>query len=426
MDSDDHDEPLMGVAERDDDDSYGDSDDDVMQNKSDLFYEKGEQGTGTFVGSVANLVNSAIGAGVLGLPFAFQSSGSALGSILCIVFGLIIALSLHIVGRAQKMTNSATYQESVFKFLGRKAEIAIIILQLMFLIGACIGFLDIIPDQLVPVMSHWTSPNSIAANREVIILVIAACPILPLMFVQNIQKLWPLATFSVIAVTFCLGMIVARSIPLMGEPETCMGEPSPTQGAQVSWFRASVQIIKAIPIFCFAYNVHTTYPLVFAEMDSPKSLTRMDKAAGLSLFMCFIIYVLCGVCGTYYGVATKYNDGSDPKMIGVVPGDALKMFPEAPADVILARFCIAISVVGSFTTLHFSARICLQDLLVKGQEGGFTPRQRLFEIAIYLLCTVGVSMVLKQLDFVLDIVGAGAVIPFMFVFPGKKSENEKK
>lgn len=410
----------MGLAERDDQDSYEDSDTDLMENKTELFYAKGEDGTGTFAGSVANMINSAIGAGVLGLPFAFQAAGTVLGCIFCFFFGSIILYSLHVVGRAQKMTNSATYQEAVYKFLGRKAEIGVIILQLMFLIGACIGFLDIIPDQLVPVMSHWTSSDSIVANREFIICVLAACPILPLMFVQNIQKLWPLATFSVIAITYCLGMIMARSIPEMGKPHNCMGEAKPYPGDEVSYFRASVSIIKAVPIFCFAFNIHTTYPLVFAEMDAPKSLTRMDKAAGFSLFACAIVYVLCGVCGYYYGVAQKYSDpgNTDPSKVGIIPGDALKMFPDGPIDVILARFCIAISVVGSFTTLHFSARICLQDLVVKGQEGGFTPRQRIYEIFIYLLCTVGVSMVLKELDFVLDLVGSVAIIPFMFVYPG--------
>jgi amino acid permease len=36
----------------------------------------------------------------------------------------------------------------------------------------------------------------------------------------------------------------------------------------------------------------------------------------------------------------------------------------------------------------------------------------------FLVTTVGVSMVLKQLDLVIDLVGSVAVIPFMFVFPG--------
>jgi amino acid permease len=360
MSFDKHEEPLIDVSDRydDDDDDYY-SDDEDLENKTEEFYAN-ESGTGTFAGSVANLVNSAIGAGVLGLPIAFQFSGAILGLILTGFFAAIIAYSLHVVGRAQKFTNSGTYQESVAKLIGPKAEVSIIILQLMFLVGACIGFLDIIPDQLVPVMSQWTSPDSIVAKREVIILAVAFCIILPLMFVKNIAKLWPLATFSVFAIIFCLGMIMARSIPEMGKVETVMGEPSPNVGSQASWFRASASIIKSIPIFCFAFNVQTTYPLVFAEMNAPKSLTRMDKAVGISFFSCFVVYALCGICGLFYGVATQYLDSNDPTQAGTVPGDALKMYPSGPIDVIMARFCIAISVVGSYTTLHFSARVCFQ------------------------------------------------------------------
>merc|ERR1719443_2755102 len=108
------------------------------------------------------------------------------------VFGLIVAFSLHLVGRAQKFANARTYQESVKKLVGPKAEIVIIVFQLLFLIGACIGFLDIIPDQLVPVFHHLIGPDNILTKREFLICVVAVAILLPLMFVRNIQKLWPL------------------------------------------------------------------------------------------------------------------------------------------------------------------------------------------------------------------------------------------
>ena len=149
-------------------------------------------------------------------------------------------------------------------------------------------------------------------------------------------------------------MIMVRSIyrllhdvPL----QYVMGEPEPDLASQISFARASFDIFKAIPIFCLAYNVHTTYPLVFGELKK-KRLSRMDRATGISLFACFIIYVCCGLCGLLFGVASRYK---------TIPGDALMMFP-SEVDVTIARFCTVCSVIASYVSLHFSARVCIQDL----------------------------------------------------------------
>ena len=44
---------------------------------------------------------------------------------------------------------------------------------------------------------------------------------------------------------------------------------------------------------------------------------------------------------------------------------------------------------------------CLEDLLVRGQEGGFTMPQRMVEVASFLALTVSISMFVKKLDLVL-------------------------
>jgi len=260
----------------------------------------------------------------------------------------------------------------------------------------------------------WAAPGSFVAQREFIICAVVGVIILPLMFVRNIQALWPLATFSVIAIIYTSGVIVVRSAMKLHEngiPEFVAGNPEPI-GSQISWARSSTDIVKALPIFCFAYNVHTTYPLVFAELNAPRHLSRMDRATGLSLVVCAAIYILCGISGYFYGVAVDW--------VQIIPGDCLKMFPST-VDVTIARFCIAISVIASYTTLHFSARVCLEDLFKAFgwiSEDGFTNRQRVSEIFAYVAFTVAVSMVVTELDTVLGVVGSVAVIPFMFVFPG--------
>jgi len=400
-----------------------------------LFYHD-EKGTGTFSGSIANLVNSAIGAGILALPFAFQQAGLITSVILALLFCPIISFTLHIMGRAQKLANKGTLQATCGKILGFRAKIIIIVLQLVFITGGNIGFLIIISDNLLPQFQHWFGDDSFISNRQLIII-FALFPITPMCFIQNIQKISPLATFSVGAIVYTLGMMVVRAVLKLNEegfPDMVAGEiscstcnagtPGCATGTDgnghletcydISSFRVNLSVLKAIPVFCFAYNIHCTHSLVFSEMARPKTLTKMDKASVVSLGFCCFVYISCGLVGYWYSQAHLFEDGT-------VPGNALKIYPP-DIDVAIARICIAISVIGSFTSLHFSAFHCFQDLLAKKDEltgkHVFTTVQAVAARLIFIGVCTGVAMAVKDLDIVIDVAGAVAIIPIMFVFPG--------
>lgn len=176
------------------------------------------EGTGTFLGSVANLINAAIGAGVLGLPFAFQKTGAVLGVMLCIAFGLVTMYSLHIVGRVQQFTNAKSYQDCVGKLLGDQAGLAVLAMQIACFYMGGGGFLVIISDQLEMVLN---------VSRAAVIFIIGVLFLLPLMFIRNIQRLSPIATMSIVAIVYTLGMIVMRSIStiIRSPPTVVFGNP---------------------------------------------------------------------------------------------------------------------------------------------------------------------------------------------------------
>lgn len=118
------------------------------------------------LGSMANLANAAIGAGVLAFPLAYQEAGLVLGPLLTVAFGLILGYTLHVISRAaivarEKTGSAGSYQEIVGAVLGPRAEIAIIVLQAVYLTGCNVCMLMIIRDQVKPVLlkdlgpAHW-------------------------------------------------------------------------------------------------------------------------------------------------------------------------------------------------------------------------------------------------------------------------------
>jgi hypothetical protein len=102
--------------------------------------------------------------------------------------------------------------------------------------------------------------------------------------------------------------------------------------------------------------LHPTYCLVFDEMKE-RSMKTMDRAATVSVVSCAGFYTSFGVFGYIYcalhAPLTTYP-----------PGDILSAFPANLADVAVARFGIAISVISSYVALHFGARTCIQDLVL--------------------------------------------------------------
>jgi len=389
------------------------------------FYGAG--GQGTFTGSVANLGNAALGAGILAVPYAFAKAGLLLGFFLNIFFCGIILLTLHATGRAQKHTNTGNYQAIVGKMLGPRWGNLAMALQLFFLIGACVAMQVIVSDQLLPLLRQCF-PNAAWVSREAVILTNSFVVLLPLSFIRNIQAMSPLATFSIFAIFFTLGVLIVRAgllVQEQGLPPVSWTEALP---GQLTLMHASPAVLQAVPILCMAYTIHPTYPLVFAELKRPKTLTQMDRATNWAFAGCFFIYACCGTCG--YVICAIFKGGA----VYPVPGDILTVWDQGgrfPLDVMLAKLAIAVAVVASYTSLHFAARTCIEDLLLRGKKGEFdrspggvggratfNSRQLALENVAFVSGTMGVSLVVTQLDVVLNFVGALACMPFMFCIPG--------
>ena len=64
---------------------------------------------GSFWGSVFNLLNAAIGAGVLALPSCVQSTGLVLGMIVASVLAALLYYSLHIIGKCNVLAQEPSY-----------------------------------------------------------------------------------------------------------------------------------------------------------------------------------------------------------------------------------------------------------------------------------------------------------------------------
>ena len=91
--------------------------------------------------SVVNMMNLAVGAGVLSFPYGFQLGGYVwtFGLILCTAAVAIWSLTILIKGCNHY--NADSYQTLVRKAGGQKLEVFVVLWLIAFSFGACLAFM---------------------------------------------------------------------------------------------------------------------------------------------------------------------------------------------------------------------------------------------------------------------------------------------
>ena len=93
-----------------------------------------------------NLINCAIGAGVLSVPYAVRSMGAVLGALsLCLVKAISV-LTLNVLTRAARAYGASSYQELVRKSMGRFAAHVVSLTLIAYVFGSCVAYTIVCAD----------------------------------------------------------------------------------------------------------------------------------------------------------------------------------------------------------------------------------------------------------------------------------------
>lgn len=98
---------------------------------------------GTARSSVATLINSSVGAGVLSFPYAFRQLGWAAGVAALVVIAGVEAFTLYVLSRYAEHARCTTYSSLVRKMLGRGPALLMIAVLILYPFGSCVAYLII-------------------------------------------------------------------------------------------------------------------------------------------------------------------------------------------------------------------------------------------------------------------------------------------
>ncbi|KAL4451420.1 hypothetical protein ABPG77_009492 [Micractinium sp. CCAP 211/92] len=235
----------------------------------------GASGGASALSSVFTLLNSAVGAGVLSLPFAFYAAGWAGGLLATATVASIEAFTLYVLARYAEVTGSATYSGLVRNMLGRKASAAMSVVLIIYSYGSATAYLIILGDCFQPMLEQafgqewWT-------ERNVVILALSTAFMLPLCFPRTLNAISGFSSVTFYALLVVVGSVIYRAVE-------ALQAPGYDWGVLQAW-RPPRYALDALPILAFGFQCHTNLVAVFSELEEEPELGKdlFSSTASLS------------------------------------------------------------------------------------------------------------------------------------------------
>ena len=171
--------------------------------------------------AILSLVNAALGAGVLAYPFAYMSAGMVLASVFTTAIGFLSMVSLCIIMHSMTVLQQREGMAAIRSFgdmikygLGARASNALEALIVVYMFGACVGYLTVLENVFDGVVSDAQLKHlGFTSRHEADVLCICAASVVcfALATLRSIEALKYSAAAAVLAVLFTVGTLVYQA-----------------------------------------------------------------------------------------------------------------------------------------------------------------------------------------------------------------------
>ncbi|ALC40785.1 CG13743, partial [Drosophila busckii] len=257
-----------------------------------------------------NYINSIVGSGVIGIPYALHRAGFGLGLALLILVAYITDYSLILMVRCGHICGRFSYPGIMEAAYGKYGYYLLSLLQFMYpFLGKCliveshltnnfnvfffcytamISYNVVVGDTLskvlVRLIPSWG--DSMGAVRLGVVFFVTVGVVVPLCLYKNVSRLARASFISLACVVFILFAVILK---LMS------GDYKVTDTAE-SWRFANTDLIPATGIMVFAFMCHHNTFLVYQSMREA-TLERWEKVTHISIGFAWTVAALFGIAG---------------------------------------------------------------------------------------------------------------------------------
>jgi amino acid permease len=172
-----------------------------------------ETNNATVLGATMNFINSIVGAGIIGIPFAISQTGFFMGIILLVLIAYLINRSVIMLIECGLQKHKLNLEELCEHLLGTKGYYLALSSMMMFAYGGMIAYLVIFGDTMPFVIQTVFNSQNIILSRESVMIISATFIILPLCLMKKIESLEWTSSFSVLS-DIILVLILAIGAPI--------------------------------------------------------------------------------------------------------------------------------------------------------------------------------------------------------------------
>ncbi|MEW5314672.1 MAG: hypothetical protein WDW38_006147 [Sanguina aurantia] len=219
--------------------------------------------------SVFTLCNSAIGAGVLSLPFAFQSAGVLGGLLLCLIIGGMEGFTLYVLSKAAQRYEASSYNKLVRKCLGKKLGLVLASIQVVYLAGSCVAYQPRERNHIMSLLRDTCRQPPCPPSVPYLSPAWGSSPCA--------VKITALSSLSSIAVA---GFVYTALAVVYSGLQLAAARPPGRHWEGMQLVKWDLQALYAIPIVVFGFNCHANVVTIFSElMPRPDRLLHILPAS---------------------------------------------------------------------------------------------------------------------------------------------------
>nr|XP_057937930.1 putative sodium-coupled neutral amino acid transporter 11 isoform X1 [Doryrhamphus excisus] len=371
-----------------------------------------------------NFVNSIIGSGVIGLPYAFNQAGLPFGFLLLILIAFITDYTIILLIRGGHVSGANSYQGLVQSAFGFPGFVLLSALQFLYPFIAMISYNITTADTLTKVFQRipGVGPQHLLANRHFVILASTLLCTLPLSLYRRINKLGKASFLSMLLTVVILLIVIARAA-------TLAPQIPPTQDA---WMFAKWNAIQAVGVMSSAFICHHNSFLIYESLEPP-TLASWTRVTHISVGSSLIISATFALGG--YVTFTGHTQGRRPASPPPPPplphdvcaplghtliwywffiGDIFENYCRDDDLATFGRFCFGLSIITTFPLECFVTREVISNA-VCGRALSAVEHVCV-TVVIVAVCTA-VSLAYDCLGIVLALNGVVSATPLIFILP---------
>lgn len=319
--------------------------------------ESNHNAKGTLCSSILNLLNTIIGAGMLGLPGAFAGSGYFGGYILLVTSAAFSAHGLLLLSKSAEITGVPCSFYSLTQRTIPRCTILIDLSVALKCFGVATGYLITVADCMVDAMgdllrvgdssSEYPSPWSLGAvlvSRRFWVTS-GICAVLPLSFYRTFDALKHAGVVALGIVLFLVAAVIAYAHAWL---DPCEGRHENTCQGEWETFTDVPRTFQQLPIFIFSFTCQQNIFPIVNEITN-RTMKRLAIVNVTAIVIALLVYLV---------VATEGYNTYGSKL----RGDLLLSYPKTHIVTTL-RICVAALLVLHYPLQLDPARRCIVSLI---------------------------------------------------------------